>query len=71
MWDVGLRGGGVGVVVLSGDRHEFGATAFPPPPGARWPLSATVHEFSASPLSMFYLPTRTYVQKDEEDVCIA
>ncbi|EHK99563.1 putative Alkaline phosphatase D [Glarea lozoyensis 74030] len=32
MWDVGLRGG-VGVVVLSGDRHEFAATAFPPPAG--------------------------------------
>lgn len=82
MWDVGLRGG-IGVVILSGDRHEFAATAFPPPPdgkeeivglgltgvGAnllgvnrealapnsapplrtrtkRWPLSATVHEFS-------------------------
>ncbi|KAK3686924.1 hypothetical protein LTR37_019322 [Vermiconidia calcicola] len=79
MWDVGLRGG-TGVIVLSGDRHEFAATAFPPPPdgkeeiiglgpigvGAnalgmlnpdpstglqtrrkRWPLSSTVHEFSA------------------------
>ena len=31
MWDVGLRGG-IGVVILSGDRHEFAATAFPPPP---------------------------------------
>ncbi|KAJ9639917.1 hypothetical protein H2199_006150 [Coniosporium tulheliwenetii] len=30
MWTVGLAGG-VGVVVLSGDRHEFAATAFPPP----------------------------------------
>ena len=30
MWDVGLRGG-VGVVVVSGDRHEFAATNFPPP----------------------------------------
>ena len=69
MWDVGLRGG-VGVVVLSGDRHEFAATAFPPPAGAKWPLSATVHEFSTSPLSMFYLPVRTYWQEDEEDVCI-
>lgn len=94
MWDVGLRGG-VGVVVLSGDRHEFAATAFPPPPEGkvvglstaemvkgvvgnadgglkvkRWPLSATVHEFSASPLSMFYLPVRTYKQTDDEDVCV-
>jgi len=69
MWDVGLTGG-VGVVVLSGDRHEFAATAFPPPADSKWPLSATVHEFSTSPLSMFYLPVRTYWQEDEEDVCI-
>ena len=111
MWDVGLRGG-VGVIVLSGDRHEFAATAFPPPPegkeeivglgpvgvganpwavknalGApdipmglqtrrkRWPLSATVHEFSASPLNMFYLPYRTYSESSTSedyvsDVCI-
>ena len=90
MWDVGLEGG-VGVVVLSGDRHEFAATAFPPPAQGKvvgldigyagqglhqglktkhWPLSAAVHEFSTSPLSMFYLPVRTYRQDDEEDVCI-
>lgn len=84
MWDVGLRGG-TGVVILSGDRHEFAATSFPPPPEGKleglnmvagglktkkWPLSATVHEFSVSPLSMFYLPVRTYRQDDEEDVCI-
>ncbi|KAF2087589.1 hypothetical protein K490DRAFT_65420 [Saccharata proteae CBS 121410] len=69
MWDVGLAGG-VGVVVLSGDRHEFAATSFPPPKEGRWPLSATVHEFSTSPLSMFYLPVRTYDTNDEEDVCI-
>jgi alkaline phosphatase D len=79
MWDVGAREGAsaMGVVILSGDRHEFAATAFPPPPtpppssdkkilGLRiparksWPQSATVHEFSASPLNMFYLPVRTY-----------
>jgi len=69
MWDVGLRGG-VGVVVLSGDRHEFAATAFPPPAGSKWPLSATVHEFSVSPLSQFYLPFPTYSQTDEEDVMV-
>lgn len=83
MWDVGLRGG-VGVVVLSGDRHEFAATAFLPPAEGKvaglsvlgglktkkWPLSATVHEFSVSPLSMFYLPVRTYRQEDEEDVVV-
>ncbi|KAK4622133.1 Alkaline phosphatase D [Fulvia fulva] len=107
MWDVGLRGG-VGVIVLSGDRHEFAATSFPPPPegkeeivglgltgvGAKhgtvlkprddpaiktrrkkWPLSATVHEFSVSPLNMFYLPIRTYSEQTTSedyvsDVCI-
>ncbi|CZS97035.1 related to alkaline phosphatase family protein [Rhynchosporium agropyri] len=67
MWDVGLRGG-VGVVVLSGDRHEFAATAFPPPAGGKWPISSAVHEFSTSPLSQFYLPVRTYKQTDSEDV---
>lgn len=82
MWDVGLSGSGLGVVVLSGDRHEFAATAFPPPAEGKqvttwtgthrkhWPLSSTVHEFSVSPLSMFYLPIRTYRQTDNEDVCI-
>ncbi len=45
--DVGGRG--IGVVILSGDRHEFAATKFPPPPGSRWPESAVVHEYSASP----------------------
>ncbi|KAK3679647.1 hypothetical protein LTR78_000022 [Recurvomyces mirabilis] len=114
MWDVGLQSGDVGVIVLSGDRHEFAATAFPPPPdgkeeiiglgpigvGAnalnprspilapqgngkpglltrrkRWPLSSTVHEFSASPLNMFYLPIRTYAESSTSedylsDVCI-
>lgn len=71
MWDVGARGDGVGVVVLSGDRHEFAATAFPPPKESKWPISATVHEFSTSPLSMFYLPSRTYREVEGEDeVCI-
>lgn len=69
MWDVGLRGG-VGVVVLSGDRHEFAATAFPPPAGGKWPISATVNEFSTSPLSQFYLPVRTYSETDDEDVMV-
>jgi alkaline phosphatase D len=67
MWDVGLRGG-VGVVVLSGDRHEFAATAFPPPAGSKWPLSATVNEYSTSPLSQFWLPVPTYRQTDDDIV---
>lgn len=71
MWDVGARGDGVGVVVLSGDRHEFAATAFPPPKASKWPISATLHEFSTSPLSMFYLPTRTYREvQGEDELCI-
>lgn len=68
MWEVGTTQG-VGVVVLSGDRHEFAATKFPPPAnGTQWPATATVYEFSTSPLNMFYLPIRTYRQEDEEDV---
>lgn len=66
MWDAGLAG--YGVVVLSGDRHEFGATAFPPPKDGRWPDAVTVHEFSASPLNQFYSPIPTYKQTDDEDV---
>ncbi|KAI1776407.1 alkaline phosphatase family protein [Hypoxylon cercidicola] len=66
MWDAGSFG--TGVVVLSGDRHEFGATAFPPPKDGKWSESATVHEFSASPLNQFYSPIGTYKQTDDEDV---
>ncbi|KAH8150161.1 uncharacterized protein LAJ45_05847 [Morchella importuna] len=66
-WSVGGRSG---VVVLSGDRHEFAATAFPPPENSQWPASSAVHEFSCSPLSQFYLPIRTYRQEDNEDVTI-
>lgn len=67
MWDASAKLG-VGIVVLSGDRHEFGATAFPPPKDSKWPESVTVHEFSASPLNQFYSPIGTYKQTDEEDV---
>ena len=69
MWDAGAQG--TGVVVLSGDRHEFAATKFPPPEGGRWSQEVTVHEFSTSPLSMFYLPVRTYWEVEgEDDICI-
>ncbi|KAH8888725.1 hypothetical protein GQ53DRAFT_843238 [Thozetella sp. PMI_491] len=68
MWDAGARG--YGVVVLSGDRHEFAATKFPPPAESKWPESATVYEFSASPLSQFFGPVPTYRQTDKEDVMI-
>ena len=73
MWDVGLRDDGIQVIILSGDRHEFAATAFPPPKNEKWPQSSTVHEFSTSPLSMFYLPFRSYWEAEgegEEEVCI-
>ncbi|KAI0398316.1 PhoD-like phosphatase [Xylariaceae sp. FL0594] len=66
MWDAGNMG--VGVVILSGDRHEFGATAFPPPKDSQWLETVTVHEFSASPLNQFYSPIATYAQTDDEDV---
>lgn len=68
MWDAGARG--TGVIILSGDRHEFAATKFPPPPGSRWPESATAHEFSTSPLNQFASPFPTYKQTDDEDVMI-
>jgi len=62
---------GIGMVILSGDRHEFAATAFPPPvDDERWLPQASVHEFSASPLNMFYIPYSSYQQTDLEDVCI-
>ncbi|KAL7272985.1 hypothetical protein RUND412_004172 [Rhizina undulata] len=66
-WGISGRSG---VVVLSGDRHEFAATAFPPPEHSEYPLSSTVHEFSCSPFSQFYLPIRTYRQEDNEDVTL-
>lgn len=69
MWDVAARG--IGVIVLSGDRHEFAATKFPPPKDSpKWTEEATVYEFSASPLSQFYSPIGTYNQVDDEDVKI-
>ena len=68
MWEAGSRG--YGVIVLSGDRHEFAATKFPPPPESQWPETAAVHEFSTSPLSQFASPIGTYVQKDDEDIML-
>lgn len=68
MWEAGTRG--IGVVVVSGDRHEFAATKFPPPEGGRWPESATAFEFSCSPLNQFSSPLPTYRQYDDEDVAI-
>lgn len=82
---------GVRVVILSGDRHEFGAIRFPdltshryPPPSPSLPRSppppahpmlgsqsqSGPHEFSVGPLSMFYLPFRTFKQVDEQDIAI-
>ena len=60
MWDVGASAQGVGVVVLSGDRHEFAATELVPPQDSKWPMQASATEFSCSPLNMFWLPWRTY-----------
>ncbi|KAJ6155403.1 hypothetical protein N7470_005969 [Penicillium chermesinum] len=68
---------GVRVVLLSGDRHEFGAIRFPDPAlglpiNELQPRTAGVglHEFSVGPLSMFYLPIRTFAQRDDEDVAV-
>lgn len=63
---------GVRVVILSGDRHEFGAIRFPDPQKKLQSLKyqSGPHEFSVGPLSMFYLPFRTFRQVDEEDVTI-
>lgn len=68
---------GVRIILLSGDRHEFGATRFPDPaleltPDKLQPNTAGLglHEFSVGPLSMFYLPIRSYRQKDEQDVSV-
>jgi alkaline phosphatase D len=70
-WSISGRSG---VVVLSGDRHEFAATKFAPPEGSRWARDkaneVAVHEFSCSPLNQFYLPVRTYKQTDDEDVVL-
>ena len=67
MWDAASHPSGIGVVVLSGDRHEFAATSFPAPPdGGRWAREVRVHEFSCSPLNMFYLPVRTYREVEGE-----
>lgn len=68
MWDAGARG--TGVIVLSGDRHEFAATKFPPPAGSRWPESATAFEFSTSPLNQFASPIGSYKQIDDEDIML-
>jgi len=70
-WSIGGRSG---VVILSGDRHEFAATKFPPPANSHWQKKAgrevAVHEFSCSPLNQFFLPLRTYRQDDEDDIAI-
>lgn len=68
---------GVRIILLSGDRHEFGATRFPDPAlkltsEGLQPNTAGfgLHEFSVGPLSMFYLPIRSYRQTDAEDVAV-
>ncbi|PHH70920.1 hypothetical protein CDD82_6851 [Ophiocordyceps australis] len=68
MWDAGARG--TTVVVLSGDRHEFAATKFPPPRDSQWPDTATAFEFSTSPLNQFACPFPSYKQTDNEDVML-
>lgn len=66
MWDAGAQGSTV--VILSGDRHEFAATRFPPPAQSKWSEEAAAFEFSTSPLNQFASPFPTYKQTDDEDV---
>ncbi|KAL4886323.1 PhoD-like phosphatase-domain-containing protein [Aspergillus karnatakaensis] len=71
--DLGLR-----VVLLSGDRHEFAATRFPPLPPTdgqnidqkNLESGADLVEFCVGPLSMFYPHVRTYYQSGPDDVPI-
>ena len=64
MWDTVSKPSGPGIVILSGDRHEFSATSFPAPilDNKRWAMGTKVTEFSCSPLNMFYLPVRSYYE---------
>ena len=68
MWDAGARG--IGVVIVSGDRHEFAATKFPPPADSKWAKTAAPFEFCASPLNQFSFPLPSYRQTDDEDIMI-
>lgn len=68
MWDAGARG--TTVVILSGDRHEFAATKFPPLPESQWSETAAAFEFSTSPLNQFAMSFPTYKQTDDEDVTL-
>ncbi|KAK9453210.1 PhoD-like phosphatase-domain-containing protein [Dipodascopsis uninucleata] len=55
------------VVILSGDRHEAAAIKFPSPDGND---VNDVYEFSTSPFSQFYIPIRTHIQLDDEDITL-
>ena len=66
MWEAGSRG--YGVVVVSGDRHEFAATKFLPPADSEYPESTAAYEFSTSPLNQFASPIPSYRQTDNQDV---
>lgn len=67
---------GIRIVLLSGDRHEFAATRFPPLPDQIQTAEKQENlengeelvEFCTGPLNMFYLPVRTYYQSGPDDV---
>ncbi|KAL4915619.1 PhoD-like phosphatase-domain-containing protein [Aspergillus aurantiobrunneus] len=70
---------GIRIVLLSGDRHEFAATRFPPLPESNnqtpqrqedLESGEELVEFCTGPLNMFYLPVRTYYQSGPDDVPI-
>jgi alkaline phosphatase D len=54
-------------IVISGDRHEAAVIRFRDPNTKR---GADVFEFSVSPLSMFYLPARTFYGGDDKEQTI-
>lgn len=54
-------------IVISGDRHEAAAVRFRDPNPQR---RGDVFEFSVSPLSMFYLPVKTFWHTDDRESTI-
>jgi alkaline phosphatase D len=54
-------------IVISGDRHEAATVVLKDDDLER---GGDVWEFSVSPLNMFYLPTRTFQQVDEQDLVV-
>lgn len=69
-----IRSAGINAVVISGDRHEFAATNIigeePIIDSSLGFLNGTVHEFSISPLNMFYSFIPTYKDTSVASECM-